>query len=204
METGLGEYTPQIAALLTGGLTGWLGTMLLARTTRGRALMLRTKAPAVTVYVLTAVAVGGGALYWLVSSLIDAAAGTPSLPSPGPLALVGLCFGLALSIPGVVISWSNARAVEKAKSKRRDRAVTKDDRREYAADLAKQISELSYPPREVRTSIGGDGGRVLELEGDFSSEEGERLTQALREDLKDVGFKRVEGKSPQGDWWSRV
>ena len=56
----------------------------------------------------------------------------------------------------------------------------------------------------MHTSIGGNGGTILKLEGDFSAKEGERLTDALREDLKSLGFKRVEGKGAGGDWWSRV
>jgi hypothetical protein len=51
--------------------------------------------------------------------------------------------------------------------------------------------------------VGGDGGRVLVLEGDLDAAEGERLTAALRAELEGLGFRRVEGAGGKG-WWTRV
>jgi hypothetical protein len=73
-----------------------------------------------------------------------------------------------------------------------------------AADLGRQIEEISPTPRKVVASVGGDGGRVLSLEGDIDAEEGDRLTTALRADLQELGFKRVEGGTGSTTWWSRV
>ena len=73
----------------------------------------------------------------------------------------------------------------------------------FAENLARQVREFSDPGREVKVTIGGDGGRVLKFEGDLSAEQAERLTAALRADLKEVGFKRVEVDAPE-KWWVRV
>ena len=109
-----------------------------------------------------------------------------------------------MSLPGVVFAWSDARTKEKAQKKRRDFVPTKDDRRKFADDLVRQIKEVSPKPREVRASVGGDGGRVLMLEGEIDAAEGERLTAAIRADLAALAFKRVEGKHGSREWWSRV
>ena len=193
-----------MVALLIGGLATSLGPMFLTRTKRGRALLLRANAVGLALFALAVLAAGGGAAYWMVRAVLDTAGGAPALPSPLPLLGVGLCVGLALSLPSVFMAWIETRAAEKLKHQRRERVATKDDRRAFVEDLARQIRDVSHPPREVRTSIAGNGGTILELEGDFSAKEGERLTDALREDLKSLGFKRVEGKSAGGDWWSRV
>ena len=193
-----------MVALLIGGLVTSVAPMFFTRTKRGRALLLRTRAVGLALFALAALAAGGGAGYWMVRAFLDTTGGTPPLPSPLPLLGVGLCVGLALSLPSVVMSWMETRATEKVDRQRRERVATKDDRRSFVEDLARQIREVSHPPREVQTSIAGNGGTILELEGDFSAKEGDRLTDALREDLKSLGFKRVEGKSPSGDWWSRV
>ena len=119
------------------------------------------------------------------------------------IAIFGLAIGLPMSLPGLVLAWTDARAEEGKNTKRKNRVATKDDRRDFAENLGRQVRELSDPARDVRGSIGGDGGTVLKLEGDLAWKEGERLTAALRGDLKDVGFKRVEGGSAKS-WWVRV
>lgn len=81
---------------------------------------------------------------------------------------------------------------------------TKDDRRAYAEKIAQQIMDLSPKPRKLTARISGDGGTVLVFEGEIDAIEGERLTKALRIDLSDVGFKRVEGKDGAREWWSPV
>ena len=70
--------------------------------------------------------------------------------------------------------------------------------------MVKQILDVSPRPRRLSASVGGDGGRVLRLEGDIDPAEGERLTAALRSDLAELGFKRVEGTGNASEWWSRV
>jgi hypothetical protein len=63
---------------------------------------------------------------------------------------------------------------------------------------------VSPTPRSVSASIGGEGGRVLVLSGDIGADEAERLTTALRADLVELGFKRIEGGKGSKQWWTRV
>jgi len=157
----------------------------------------------VAVFGVVSLGLGGGAVYWIITAILDSIRGQPELASAGEILLFGAAIGLPMSLPGVVSAWMGARAADEKRRKRKDRVVTKDDRREFAENLARQVRELSDPPREVNVRIGGDGGTVLKFEGDLSAKEAERLTAALRADLKEVGFKRVEGGTPK-NWWVRV
>ena len=216
MGTTLGGYVPQVLALLFGGLLASLGATWAARTPRARAALARTGATTAGLVALVVLAIGAAGAWLMIRSLLAEVGGalTPEAGPSGGAAgavgpaigvaqafLFGMLVGLPLSLPGVFIVWSDARSEERARSRRRHGVPTRDDRRAYANDLARQIREVSPQPREVRASIGGDGGKVLVLSGDINAEEGERLTAALRRDLADLGFKRVEG---DGDWWARV
>jgi hypothetical protein len=203
MENGLGQYAPQIVAMLLGGLSSSLGTTWLLRKPRGRQMLLSMKGWGIALVVLVSVGLGGGAVFWMVTTMLDSIGGQLEMVSAGELLLFGLAIGLPMSAPGVVSTWIDARATDEKKRKRKDRVVTKDDRRAYAEKLARQLRELSDPGREVNVGIGGDGGTVLKFEGDLSAKEAERLTEALRADLKEVGFKRVEGGTSK-NWWARV
>ena len=203
METGLGQYAPQIVAMLVGGLSASLGTTWLLRKPRGREMFLKLSGLGVAVFGVVSLGLGGGAVYWIITAILDSIRGQPELASAGEILLFGAAIGLPMSLPGVVSAWMGARAADEKRRKRKDRVVTKDDRREFAENLARQVRELSDPPREVNVRIGGDGGTVLKFEGDLSAKEAERLTAALRADLKEVGFKRVEGGTPK-NWWVRV
>lgn len=203
MEDGLRQYAPQIIALLLGGLTASIGTPWLLRTARGRALLVNMKRSSLALFALVSLGLGAGAVYWIVTATLDSIGGQPELASPVVMLLLGLGIGLPMSLPGVVLARMDARAKDEKKRKLKDRVFTKDDRRAFAENLGCQVSEFSDPGREVKVTIGGDGGRVLLFEGDMSSEQAERLTAALRSDLKEVGFKRVEdGKSK--NWWVPV
>ncbi len=203
MENGLGQYAPQIIAMLLGGLSTSLGTTWLLRKPRGHEMLLKVKRPGIALFAVASLGLGGGAAYWMVTSMLDSIGGPPELASAGVMLLFGLAIGLPMSLPGAMLAWTDARAGEEKKRKRKDRVVTKDDRRAFAEDLARQLSELGDPDRDVKVSIGGDGGTVLKLEGKISAKEAERLTAALRADMKDVGFKRVEGGGSKS-WWVRV
>ncbi len=200
MENVLGQYAPQIAAMLFGGLSTSLGTTWLLRRPHGREMLLNMKISGIALFVVVSLGLGGGAVYWIVTAMLDSIGGQPELASAGAMLLFGLAIGLPMSLPGVVSAWTDARATDEKNRKRKDRVVTKDDRRAFAENLARQVRELSDPPREVEVTIGGDGGTVLKLVGDLSAQEAERLTAALRGDLKEVGFKRVESQN----WWVRV
>lgn len=202
MESGFGSIAPQIVALLIGGLAGSLGAMLWARGKRGQARLLTVPGWVVGVASLGAVLAGVAAAWWLVQPMLIAGEEETALPRPFSFALVGVLVGVALSLPDVLLSWRHARVRERT---RRVRArATKDDRRAYAVDLVRQIQDASARPRTLTATVGGDGGTVLSFQGDLDAREGERLTAALREDLKELGFKRVEGDSDGKNWWTRV
>ena len=204
MATTLRDFAPQILALLAGGLLTSLGLTYLARTTRAQKALVKSSGWVFALACLVLAAGGGGGAFWQIRSILVEQGPQLEEITPPRLLLLGLLFGLPLSLPGVVFVWSDARTQAKAARKKRDFVPSKDDRREFAEDLARQIEEFSAKPRKVSASIGGDGGRVLVLEGEIDAKEVERLTAALRANLAELGFKRVEGKNGTKTWWSRV
>ena len=203
MAEGFGQYAPQIAMMLLGGLSTSFGTTWLARTPRGRKLLLRVKGWGLAIFAVVSLGLGGGAVYWMVTAMLDSIGGQPEIASAGVMLLLGLAIGLPMSLPGVVLARMDARATDEKQRKRKGRVVTKDDRRAFAENLGRQVREFSDRGREVKVTIGGDGGTVLKFDGDMSAKQAERLTAALRADLKEVGFKRVEVGGPK-NWWVRV
>lgn len=204
MDMSLSDLAPQIAALMAGGLGASLGLTWWARTERGRALLARLGGGAFAAACLAATALGVAAAYGLVRSLLRTAVNDPAAVSPMGLLLLGLAVGVPLGLPGVVAIRVDARARARARLARENRVPTREDRRAYADQLVRQIHDVSPRPRELSASITGDGGTTLRFEGDIDSEEGDRLAKALRDDLRDVGFKRVEGRRGTHEWWSRV
>lgn len=204
------SYASQVVAMLVGGLVPSLGLTYLARSARGRAWLNRTRGRTLAL-VGVLVAVGcAAAVYFVARSVLSSGGGTASggmgltLPSASTMLAFGFAVGLFLAVPGAFLAWMDERARARERSKRRDHVPTKEDRRAFAADLARQISELSVPRRDVVVRVGGDGERVLVIEGPLEADEGEKLTVALRSDLEDLGFKRVEGSGGRKEWWSRV
>ncbi|HBD99420.1 MAG TPA: hypothetical protein DC060_14630 [Gemmatimonadetes bacterium] len=82
--------------------------------------------------------------------MLDSIGGPPELASAGVILLFGLAIGLPMSLPmslpGVMLAWTDARAGEEKKRKRKDRVITKDDRRAFADDLARQLIRISAIP----------------------------------------------------------
>jgi hypothetical protein len=202
--TTLGGFAPQILALLAGGLLGSLGLTFLVRRPTPRARLARMSGWTFSASALTAAAVTLAAAIWQARGAVAGGAAGLQAVTPPQLLLFGFLIGVPLSLPGLLFTWSDARARERARLKKRDFVPTKDDRRAWAADLASQIEEVSPTPRSVSASIGGEGGRVLVLSGDIGADEAERLTAALRADLAELGFKRVEGGKGSKQWWTRV
>lgn len=204
MDGSLGGLGPHFAALVIGGLIGSLGLTFAARGARMQPwLAVRTWVHmAVGSVALIGVAV---ATAWFIGRSVIDTAPADFATLPLPLAFVfGLAVGLPISVPGLVAAWSEARRKDREVKRKRDFVPTKDDRREYAVRIVKQIQDVSPRPRELSATISGDGGTVLLFEGEIDAEEGERLTAALRADLAEVGFKRVEGRHGSNEWWSRV
>lgn len=193
----LSDLLPHLVLLLGGTLATSIGLGPLFRSARGRSLLERTTWRGMTTLVLGFLGISAGGLYAVWRLSIDRLADLT--PSPSTLLIVGLLVGLPLSLPTAIGTWSEVR-----RARRREAPATRDDRREYAGSLAKQIREVSEGQTNVSAQVGGDGGRVLQLDGDLDSRKGERLVAALRTELKDLGFKRVEGRGPGGKWWTRV
>jgi hypothetical protein len=204
MDGQLGAWAPHVAALLVGGLGVSLGATFWARSARGSALLARASGGTVTAGVCAALFIGPAAAYVLLRDVVTSASTDIAGVPPIQLLLIGVAIGLPMGVPGMLASRSDARRREAARQKRREYVPNRDDRRVYAASIARQITELSPTPREITARITGDGGTTLRLEGPIDATEGERLTRALCEDLADVGFKRVEGSHGGTEWWSRV
>lgn len=211
MPPEIRDIVPHLALLLVGGVGTSLAVARLARSSRGRRAVAGVHGAWIVGVGVVAVALAAGALYWMWRRIVSVAAeaGGPDVagsvvgaPSWSFLVL-GVLLALPLSLPSVL----EARSRERRKGRRGERRApaTKDERREFADGLARQIRELSPEPRQVRASIRGDGGRVLELAGDVSREEGDRLARALEDDLQELGFRRIEGARPDGTtWWARI
>jgi len=204
MDDSLRDFAPHIVALIAGGLGTSLGLTYGTRTPRAQAAFLKTKSWVFGLTCLGLAAAGSALAFWIVRSLLAGGATGPGTVQPTRLLLLGVAIGIPLGLPGVVFAWSEAKRRDRASKKRREWVPTKDDRRDYAAKILRQILDVSPRPRTLDATIGGDGGTVLVFEGDIDSKEVERLTEALRADLSDVGFKRVEAKNGTREWWSRV
>ena len=150
------------------------------------------------------VGVGLASAAWALQTLLAQANAGLDAVRPFQMVVLGASVGLPLAVPGIVAAWADARRRRRASERRRDVVPTEDDRREFATRLATQIMEMSPRRRDVAASISGDGGTVLVLAGDIDANEGERLAGALRDELRDVGFRRMEGRSAKGDWWTPV
>lgn len=200
--SGLSALTGPLLALLAGGLAASLGVTVWSRTGGARVRLTATSGWTLAMGALLATLVGAAAGWWTVRPFLAPDATDPALPGPVGLFVVGVLVGLPLALPSVFVAWRDARTRE---ATRRIRAsATKDDRRAYAEDLLRQIQDASPEPRELTARIGGDGGTVLIFEGRLDGKEGARLTAALRTDLKEMGFKRVEGTGGGKGWWERV
>lgn len=204
MNEWLGGFGAHFIALIMGGLGGSMVPTFGARSRRMQELLGRTRGPIIWA---SSLAIGALAAFgaWQIGSQLATTSTAELATRPVPLLfLLGLCVGLPISAPGVIAAWSFARRTSVERARKRDFVPTKDDRRAFARKIVQQIHDVSPRPRTVSASISGDGGMVLRFEGDIDAEEGERLTRALQEDLREHGFKRVEGIHGEKEWWSRV
>lgn len=200
----LTDLLPQVAAMLIGGLTTSLALGAFVRRPRGRAILGRTRPWAITLFGGASVALLVGGFYrglQSVGSVEDAAA---LLASPWVFLLIGAVAGLPFALPGIVMTWSEERPGKVAARQQKAKKATRDDRLAYALDLVGQIQDVALTKREITASVTGEKGRILLFEGDLERQEGDRLVAALRTDLKGLGFERLEGKGPRGNWWAPV
>ena len=136
----------------------------------------------------------------MVTSMLDSIGGPPELASAG----VMLLFGLAIGLPDVATG-RDARLDGRSRRRREEEEAQRPSRHQRRSPglrgrpSSPTNKDLGDPNRDVKVSIAGDGGTVLKLEGKINAKEAERLTA----DMKDVGFKRVEGGGSKS-WWVRV
>lgn len=204
MPIGLGDFLPHLILMLVGGLGSSVGLGRWARGDRGQALLGKMSGATIIGFALVSFASMGGAAYWVWHRVLNAEDTAGALGSPWTLFLFGVAVGLPMSLPHVISTWNRHRPAKVAERERRAAASTRDDRAEYAERLLKQIHDATPERRTLEVLIRGDEGRVLWFEGELSRDEGERLVSALRHELSEVGFRRVEGRGPKGNWWTRV
>ena len=201
------EFLPHLSMMLLGGLMASIGLGQFARSRRGQAILSRTKGWLVGVFSVVSLALMGGAGWWMVRRVLDsvgAVDGAELFGSPLWLLGFGVAIGLPLSLPQVISTWSQLRPEKLAARERKAAEATREDRDAYANRLLEQIKNATTEPRHLEAFTRGDEGRVLWLEGDLSRDEGERLVAALRGELTEVGFKRVEARGGKGNWWTNV
>ncbi len=110
--------------------------------------------------------------------------------------------GIAL---GVVLSWGSASGSLRSRWRSREgKAASPEHRRQYARELEYQVCSVTGPDRPVTVTLEGDRGEILVLRGEIAPGEGDRLARSLRDELIALGFVRIEGKGPRGDWWAPV
>jgi len=90
------------------------------------------------------------------------------------------------------------------KEARKSKPPSRAERVKYARELATQIRDVSPERSGLSAAVSGEDGEVMVFQGPLERAEGDRLVAALRADLTDRGFKRVEGEGAAGKWWSRV
>lgn len=201
MATELQDLVPHLALMLLGGGVASFGPGWWARREATSRWLAGLGGGKIALLSTLVVAVAGTGIYMLIRQVAGTLTTSPASVPAGHFLLFGILVGLPLSLPGVLIARYDARREAR---RARTAPATKDERRDFARRIAEQIRGLSPEAREVEASISGDGGRVLLFEGDLAPDEGDRLVEALRADLRDLGFKRVEGTGDGGAWWSRV
>lgn len=186
-------------AFLGGGLTASVSVTVAAHTLRGRAVLAATRGPRFAAAAVGLVVVGAASAIVLVRAFL-VLGGSGATPAPEVLFALGLGLGLPLSLPGLFVVWRT----ERRKVHRRLRPATEEERTEFARQVARQIREATRPPRRVVVEATGEEMRILCMSGEVGAAEGDRLASALRQELTDLGFTRVEGRGPGGDWWAPV
>ncbi len=189
--------------ILAGGLLGSFGANTVVRSGMGRAFVTKWRWWGVAIYFLVIVTVVVAGLGWVLRSLV-ANLNTDSLfETPWFFFTFGVVMGLPFTLSAVTGVWRQHRDAQ-ARAEKKKKPASREDRREFAKDLERQLREFVGDTRTIKVELQGDEGTVLFLQGEITRQEGERLVAALRADIDAVDFRRVEGKSEKGKWWVRV
>lgn len=200
----MGDFIPHLVLMLVGGLASSIGLGQFARSARGQGMLSSTRAWAMGLFAVLSLGAMGGAGWWMVRRVLDTADGPDPFGSPLLLFVFGLAIGLPMSLPQVITTWSQLRPAKVAARARKAAHATRDDREEYVTQLVEQIRNATTEARQMEGFTRGEDGRVLWLEGDLARDEGERLVAALRREMTEVGFTRVEVRGGKGNWWTKV
>lgn len=200
----MSDFIPHLVFMLVGGLASSIGLGQFARSARGQAMLSSTRVWAMGLFTVVSLGAMGGAGWWMVRRVLDAADGPNPFGSPWLLLVFGLAIGLPMSLPQVLTTWSQLRPEKVAAREQKAADATREDREEYVTQLVEQIRNATTDDREMEGFTRGEDGRVLWLEGDLAREEGERLVAALRREMTEVGFTRVEVRGGKGNWWTKV
>jgi hypothetical protein len=198
------EFIPHLVLMLVGGLGSSVGLGQFAQSGKGRAILGASRGWAMGLFTAVSLASMGGAGWWMVRRVLNAADASTPFGSPLVLFAFGLAIGLPMSLPQVLSTWNQLRPEKIAAREKRAAEATREDREEYAVQLAEQIRDAAAEPRPIEAFTRGKEGKVLWLEGELARDEGERLVAALRRELSEVGFTRVEARGGKGNWWTKV
>jgi len=200
----MSDYIPHLVFMLVGGLASSVGLGQVARSSKGQAVLGAAKGWSVGLFTAVSLAGMGGAGWSMVQRVLNAADGAAPFGSPIALLAFGLAIGLPMSLPQVISTWSQLRPEKIAAREEKAASATREDREGYARQLVEQIRDASAAPRQIEAFTRGEDGRVLWLEGELARDEGERLVAALRRELTEVGFTRVEARGGKENWWTKV
>ena len=155
------------------------------------------------IYFLVVVTVVVAGLGWVLRSLVANLNIDSLFESPWFFFTFGVVMGLPFTLSAVNGVWRQHRDAQ-ARAEKKKKPASREDRREFARDLERQLREFVGDTRTIKVELQGDEGTVLFLQGEITRQEGERLVAALHADIDAVDFRRVEGKSEKGKWWVRV
>jgi hypothetical protein len=190
--------------MLVGGVAGSFGVNTLIRSTRGRQVIGRLPFWGVLLYYLFVAAVVVVGFGWVFRSVLSGAreggeAAGQLLRSPWLFLAFGVVVGLPFTPLAVTSVWRQARRPAKPR-----RPATRKERSQYAQDLQRQLVEYGSEAGNFRVELREDEGRILYISGGMARDLAERLVAALRGELSEMGFQRVEGKNGEQNWWVRV
>jgi len=201
------DRTSLIALLiltLAGGMLGSLGISTLLRSRRGRALVARWKWWGISLYALAVLAVTAAFTAWAYHSVIRNPPLDGSFGSPWPFFAFGVAAGLPFTLFTAIAVRHQARQTAERTRKRQLKPATRQERMEFAKKLEAQLREYSNDLRDATVKTQGEKGTVLAVHGKVNREQAEKLVNALRGELQDLGIERVESGDAEKSWWVRV
>jgi hypothetical protein len=187
-----------------GGILGSLGISTLLRSQRGRLIVVGWKWRGMTLYLSSIAVVVVVIVAWVYYAAIRDPGAGGSFGSPVLFFVFGIAAGLPFTLATVVTVRRQARMAEERARKRKEKPASRQERREFASKLEKQLQEYSNELKGAKVRIQGDRGTVMTIHGNVSREQAEKLVHVLRGDLRDLGIERVESGDVAKNWWVRV